>query len=81
MKIPLRDMAGLSLGLEFAVSVILVAALGHWMDGRFHTDPTFTIVGFVMGTAAGFRSMYRFATRDERKPPRPPTPPAPPTNP
>ena len=77
MKIPLRDMAGLTLGLEFAISVILTAGLGRWIDGRAHTAPTFAIVGFVLGTAAGFRSMYRFATRDDPKNPKPPTPPTP----
>ena len=76
MKLPLRDVAGLSLGLEFVLSIVVMGALGRWIDGRFHTEPTFLLVGFVIGTAAGFRSMYRFATRDDPKtPPKPPTTP------
>jgi F0F1-type ATP synthase assembly protein I len=82
MKLPLRDMAGLSLGLEFVISIVVMAALGRWIDARYHTGQTFLLVGFAIGAAAGFRSMYRFATRDEEKPdppknddPKPPTTP------
>jgi hypothetical protein len=39
-------------------------------------------VGFAIGAAAGFRSMYRFATRDDPKPDAPKNDdPTPPTNP
>ncbi len=77
MKLPLRAVAGLSLGLEFVLSIVVMGALGRWLDAKFHTEPTFLLVGFVIGTAAGFRSMYRFATRDDPKPPNndPPKPP------
>lgn len=82
MKLPLRDVAGLSLGLEFVISIVVMAALGRWIDARYHTEPTFLLVGFAIGAAAGFRSMYRFATRDDPKPkepkkndPKPPTTP------
>jgi F0F1-type ATP synthase assembly protein I len=71
MKLPLRDVAGLSIGLEFVMSIVVMAALGRWIDGRYHTEPKFLLAGFLIGTAAGFRSMYRFATRDDPKP-RPP---------
>lgn len=80
MKLPLRDMAGLSLGLELVISIVVMAGLGRWIDGRFHTQPTFLLVGFAVGAASGFRSMYRFATRDDPKPTPPPTDdPKPPT--
>ncbi|MBK6532340.1 MAG: AtpZ/AtpI family protein [Deltaproteobacteria bacterium] len=82
MKLPLRDMVGLSLGLEFVISIVVMAGLGRWIDSRYHTEPTFLLVGFAIGAAAGFRSMYRFATRDDPKPeepkkndPKPPTTP------
>jgi F0F1-type ATP synthase assembly protein I len=82
MKLPLRDMAGLSLGLEFVISIVVMAALGRWIDARFHTGQTFLLVGFAIGAAAGFRSMYRFATRDDPKPDAPKNDdPTPPTNP
>ncbi len=83
MKLPLRDMAGLSLGLEFVISIVVMAALGRWVDARFHTEPTFLLVGFAIGAAAGFRSMYRFATRDDPKPeaPEQTSDPKPPTSP
>ena len=82
MKLPLRDMVGLSLGLEFVISIVVMAGLGRWIDSRYHTEPTFLLVGFAIGAAAGFRSMYRFATRKDAKPeepkkndPKPPTTP------
>jgi F0F1-type ATP synthase assembly protein I len=82
MKLPLRDVAGLSLGLEFVISIVVMAALGRWIDARYHTGQTFLLVGFAIGASAGFRSMYRFATRDDPKPddpkkndPKPPTTP------
>ncbi|TAK19672.1 MAG: AtpZ/AtpI family protein [Myxococcaceae bacterium] len=87
MKLPLRDMVGLSLGLEFVISIVVMAGLGRWIDSRYHTEPTFLLVGFAIGAAAGFRSMYRFATRDDPKPdpPKPtetkPSDPKPPTTP
>lgn len=77
MKLPLRDVAGLSLGLELVMSIVVMAGLGRWIDGRYHTEPTFLLVGFAIGATAGFRSMYRFATRDDPKPeaPKKKTPP------
>lgn len=73
MKLPLRDMAGLSLGLEFVISIVVMAGLGRWIDARYHTEPRYLLIGFAIGAAAGFRSMYRFATRDEQKPAEPET--------
>lgn len=81
MKLPLRDVAGLSLGLEFVLSIVVMGALGRWLDAKFHTEPTLLLVGFVIGTAAGFRSMYRFATRDDPKPPKNKPPEVPPSTP
>lgn len=75
MRVPLRDLAGASLGIEFALSIVLTAAAGRWLDGRFHTDPTFTLLGFALGAAAGFRAMYRFAKRGDETPPPPTDPP------
>ena len=40
-------------GLEFAVAVGLFTWLGHWADGRFGTDPWWTVIGALVGVAAG----------------------------
>lgn len=82
MRVPLRDLAGASLGIEFALSIVLTAAGGRWLDGRLHTEPTFLLVGFALGAAAGFRAMYRFAKRSDEASTTPPTaPPTPPEDP
>ncbi len=77
MKLPAREFAGLSLGIEMVLSVVIVGALGRWVDERLKSDPTFLILGVALGAAAGFRQIWRFAARaddpaasDEKKPPK-----------
>lgn len=52
-----------TVGLEFVLSILFGMAGGHWLDGRFGTEPTLTFVGLAFGLAAGFRSVYRAARR------------------
>jgi ATP synthase protein I len=40
-------------GLEFAVAVGLFTWIGHWADGRLGSDPWGTVVGALVGVAAG----------------------------
>ncbi len=75
MKLPLRDAAAASLGIELFLSVVLAGGAGWWADGKFHTAPTFLLVGFVVGVLAGLRSVLRFARRDAVDPKAPPTKP------
>ena len=35
------------------------AFLGHWLDGRFGTDPVFTLVLLLLGIALGCYDAYR----------------------
>lgn len=63
MRVPIREYAGLSLGIELALSIILPSAGGQWLDERFHTGYVFTLIGFVLGAAAGFRSLLRTAAK------------------
>jgi ATP synthase protein I len=42
------------------VSVALFTFLGHWLDGKLdHHIPWMTIVGSLIGMAAGFTSFFR----------------------
>jgi F0F1-type ATP synthase assembly protein I len=66
MKLPARELAGLTLGIEMVLSVVFVGALGRWADRRFGTEPTLLLVGVVLGAAAGFRQIYRFTERMDR---------------
>ncbi|MDP3275842.1 MAG: AtpZ/AtpI family protein [Deltaproteobacteria bacterium] len=67
MKIPLRDAGAISIGIELVVSVMLGLGVGVWLDRRFATGPWLTLVGIVVGSAAGFRSLLRFANKAQRR--------------
>ena len=47
-----------TMGIELVVSVLLFAGIGFWLDGRFGTSPILTIIGGVLGFAAGLRRVY-----------------------
>lgn len=50
---------------ELASAVFVGGGIGYLLDYWFKTDPWLTLVFFLFGLAAGFRDMYRFATRQE----------------
>jgi len=57
-------------GIFFGVAVVIGLLAGHWLDGRWHTEPWLTLAGVLIGVAAGFRELYRVskqALKDERK--------------
>lgn len=66
MKLPARELAGLSLGIEMVLSVVLAGAVGRWADRRFGTEPKLLILGVVLGAAAGFRQIWRYMERMDR---------------
>ena len=55
-----------TVGLEFALSVIVGLMLGQWLDEKFDTGGLLTIVWFFFGLVAGGRAIYRAAKRAER---------------
>jgi ATP synthase protein I len=46
-------------GIFFGVAVVLGLFGGRWLDQRFHCEPWFTLLGVLVGVAAGFRELYR----------------------
>ena len=63
------------LGLLTTIPIILAVAplvgyfLGHWLDGRFGTDPVFTFILLGIGLVAGFREtilILKKAQEDDR---------------
>lgn len=48
-----------SLGMEFALSEILGAALGYWLDKKYGTLPWFLLGGVLLGFCLG---LYRIVT-------------------
>jgi ATP synthase protein I len=63
----LRQLGRLStIGIEIALSVVFGILGGRWLDSKLNTSPYLTVLGMVLGVAAGFRSLYR-TTRQEQK--------------
>lgn len=46
-------------GLQFAITVLLFAFLGVWLDRRLGWSPWLTLVMVFAGAVLGFWSMYR----------------------
>jgi F0F1-type ATP synthase assembly protein I len=63
MKIPAREFAGHTLGIEMVLSLLLPGWAGRSIDQHFHTDPTFLLLGVGLGFAAGIRQIYRTMKR------------------
>lgn len=64
----LAALGGVSLiGIEMAVSILVGYYGGRWLDGKFGTSPWLEWIGFAFGVAAGFRSLYRIAQREQKK--------------
>ncbi|RPJ11688.1 MAG: AtpZ/AtpI family protein [Deltaproteobacteria bacterium] len=56
-----------SLGIEMAVSVLIGAFGGYGLGALFHTKPWLMIVGFILGSVAGFRSLFRLLDQENKK--------------
>lgn len=53
----------LTLGFETAVGVALGYFVGHWLDRKFGWDPWGTLVGAMLGMAAGMYLLIKEALR------------------
>ena len=56
-----------NLGIEMLVSVLIGAFGGYGMDSLLHTRPWLMIVGFILGSVAGFRSLFRLLNQENKK--------------
>jgi ATP synthase protein I len=57
-KYLLKDYAPyMGLGLQLAITVIVMVFLGIWLDGRFNTSPLLTIIFSLLGI---FAALYNF---------------------
>jgi F0F1-type ATP synthase assembly protein I len=61
------DLKGLgdygTVGLDLVLSILLGFFGGRWLDEKLGTHGWLTVIGFVLGTIAGFRSLYRAAVK------------------
>ena len=48
-----------SLGIQFAVTILLFTAAGWWLDGQVDTTPLFILLGTLLGAVGGFYKLYR----------------------
>ncbi len=46
-----------SVGIEMALAVVIGLVGGWWLDGELGTEPWLALVGLIIGTVAGFRSL------------------------
>jgi len=63
----LAALGGVSLiGIEMAVSILLGYYGGRWLDSKVGTT-WLQWVGFALGVAAGFRSLFRIAQKERQR--------------
>lgn len=63
----------LGIGWYFAACVVIGVLAGRWLDGRFNTAPTLSVIGTLAGLALALYGGYRMLS--ERLLKRPPTEP------
>ncbi|PKM47930.1 MAG: hypothetical protein CVV03_00765 [Firmicutes bacterium HGW-Firmicutes-8] len=51
----------MSAGFTMAASVLFGYFAGSWLDKYFGTKPWLTLIMFILGTAAGLKSLYNLA--------------------
>ncbi len=56
-----------NIGIEMMVSVLIGAFGGYGLDRLFHTKPWLMIVGFILGSVAGFVSLFRLLEEENKK--------------
>jgi ATP synthase protein I len=49
---------GLQLGSSIVFAILIGAALGYWLDGKFDTFPILSIIFFFFGIAAAGRNLW-----------------------
>ncbi len=52
-----------TVGLDFAVAIVIGILGGHWLDKKLDTLPWVTIIGLLFGVAAGFNLLFKAARR------------------
>jgi ATP synthase protein I len=55
------------IGVEMLASVLIGSFGGYGLDHLLGTRPWLMIVGFILGSSAGFRSIFRLINQDKEK--------------
>lgn len=56
-----------SIGITLVLAIGIGSGLGWWIGGKFGNQTVGLIIGFAMGTAAGFMEMFRAVSRWNRR--------------
>ena len=59
------------IGIFFGVAICIGYFAGHWVDGRFHTQPWLGVVGLLVGAASAFRELIRITRQFQKMQDRP----------
>jgi ATP synthase protein I len=57
----------LGLGVQLAVTVVVLVFLGIWLDGKFDTQPILTIVFSFLGMAAALYNFIKTVLKSDKK--------------
>ena len=57
----------LTLGIQLIATILLGVFAGHWADGKFDTAPLWTLIGGLIGIAAGFYHFFKAVLKMDRK--------------
>ena len=57
MKSSVLNLVGI--GSYLATAIVVPTVIGHYLDGRFGTEPALTLVLLMVGLMAGFLGAYR----------------------
>jgi F0F1-type ATP synthase assembly protein I len=57
----------LGLGVQLAVTVVLMVFIGNWLDEKYHKAPVFLIIGACLGTFAGLYNLIKAVLDIEKK--------------
>lgn len=55
-----------ALGLEIAIAIAIGFLGGRWLDGKLHTTPWLTWIGFAAGIGAGVKAVVRVVREYKR---------------
>jgi F0F1-type ATP synthase assembly protein I len=50
-------------GATIAAPVVLFALIGQWLDGKYGTEPRYTIIGFVLAALLSAKMIYKKAKK------------------
>jgi len=57
------------IGMQFALTIVVMAFVGHWLDQRLGTLPLFLILGVLLGFIGGTISMIKRVSPTQRSQP------------